>query len=371
MKPRQGVSKTKTKRGLSSKPHSKSKSSPLQSTTRHSPLQSSTRRKITTSTSSPIQNAINEASKTKTKQVLRNVIPLYHVEVTADEKSAPSFTPEQLAAFTPEQREFAQKAQASHINVNIVAPHRDQAIASNDLANMKNRIKLDGGEDEFLFPTDENFKIVHLAGETAPESLHDQYFNPEEHSDYEDHFAAPPSHVTTAFPFATTPYTITLRFAEYENTAFKFNIYEGETVLEAAHRNRVPFPTLCDPKDIYLESEFREGPPGCGLCMGFFPPTYVNALRPRENSEIDALRKFLRIRVDTRQTNRDVPNGGAWERMRYLCVTQMTPEMNGVEVLIPGSKYPFSGISTEESGEPIDLNVDNDTILRGGNRFSV
>lgn len=165
----------------------------------------------------------------------------------------------------------------------------------------------------------------------------DPWYNPDEDSDHVTEFAHPPSGVF-AYPFATKPYKFFLRTVEEPDVSTEYNIYEGETYWDAARRQGFVFKhAICTlPSQMYQEESYFEGPPGCDGCIGYFPFDARDKLRQMTDTETQRVREFWTQRVNPGSTNRD---GGTWKSVRYLCTLNFEPQMDGVEVYLPGKLF--------------------------------
>jgi len=194
---------------------------------------------------------------------------------------------------------------------------------------------------------------------TLPTNAHhnkrsDQWYNPDEDSDFSEHHEGPPPGVF-AFPHASTPYKAKMRFGHEPDVAHDITIYEGETFYDCAARHGLTFPDVqCLPESQLLqEDQFFDGPMGCGGCIGFFPVGYVDKLPTMTQNETQKVRRFWNFRVHEFKTHRD---GGKVDGIRFLCTMNFTPALEGVEVFCPGTPYPFPN-SPQTFGNPHAGNI--------------
>lgn len=169
--------------------------------------------------------------------------------------------------------------------------------------------------------------------------LSDPWYSPDQDSEHEGHFPTCPSR---GYVFATTKYSVSFRLAQKNDQVFKVDAYEGETFSDILRRFYIPVQTLCDDEVVSLrEDQFEDGPNGCGKCIGIFPKKYHDKLPAFYPEEGDQMRQFIQTRVNHEKTAIHNGNGHG---LRFLCVTQMTPDLDGVEIYIPGSERPQFGL---------------------------
>ena len=167
----------------------------------------------------------------------------------------------------------------------------------------------------------------------------DKFYNPDDDSDFEPHYAFPPTDVA-AFPFADKQYNFSIRFGQDPSKVHKLNIYEGETYWDAVHRQQLHFPDAkCLPSSTFLQEEqFQEGAHGCGGCIGQFPIGFKANLPPISQTELSTYQNFWEYRVNQAKTYRD---GGSPDSIRFLCTLDFSPDMDGVEIYAPGTNHPY------------------------------
>ena len=172
---------------------------------------------------------------------------------------------------------------------------------------------------------------------------HDEWYNADENSEHADHFPHPPAGVR-AYSFADKAYKVSFRFKKLGDKVIHTDIYEGETFHDALYRysdnnpdGGFKYSTQCNlPSDMLQEEQLWDGPEGCGDCIGFIPPTHAKHLEPMWPEETQRMRQFLLTRLDAHKTDRD---GGDPQRIRFLCVTNFTPALDGIEIYMPGNDY--------------------------------
>lgn len=166
----------------------------------------------------------------------------------------------------------------------------------------------------------------------------DKFYNPDEDSDFEPHYDLPPEGVH-AFPFASKRYNFSIRFAQDPDKVHNLDIYEGETYFDAVNRQKLFFPDAkCNVDSTHQQEEqFFDGAAGCGGCIGQFPVGYKSKLPDLSVNETDTMRNFWRQRVHHDKTGRD---GGKADSIRLLCVTDFTPDMDGVQIMALGTNHP-------------------------------